>query len=163
MSTNFFARAERALTEECGRLCRFTDELDQNKDEKKLRFMEYKCAHLRYAAVASVLRALQNNRRAQKRQDLSATHHLLPPFSELLQHTPEHLAHYNSTPEADRPEAGLYCGLCAYIDTLTTDLTAKREGAADWERIELDERLCGLAFARTVLDEAWQTREENAT
>ena len=158
MSTNFFAHASRILTEECGRLCRFTDELDQNKDEKKARIAEYKCAHLRYAAVSSVLCALQNNRRAQKRQDLSATHHLLPPFSEILQNAPTHLARYDGT-----PESGLYSGLCAHIDALTADLAAKREFAGDWERIELDERLGGLAFSRAVLDEAWQTREEDET
>ena len=62
MNTNFFIRAQHILTEECGRLCRFTDELAQNKSEKEARFMEYKCAHLRYAAVSSVLCALQNNR-----------------------------------------------------------------------------------------------------
>lgn len=155
MSTNFFTHAHRILTEECGRLCRFTDRLDQDKDEKKLRFIEYKCAHLRYAAVSSVLCALQNNRRGQKRQDLSATHHLLPPFDEILQNAPAHLARYDGT-----PESGLYCGLCAHIDVLTADLRAKRELASDWERIELDERLGGLAFAQSVLDEAWQTREE---
>ena len=155
MNTDFFTGAHRILTEECGRLCRFTDQLDQNKDEKKARIAEYKCAHLRYAAVSSVLCALQNNRRAQKRQDLSATHHLLPPFSEILQSAPDHLARYDGT-----PESGLYYGLCAYIDTLTADLNAKRERASDWERIELEERLGGLAFARTVLDETWQTREE---
>ena len=158
MSTNFFTCASRILTEECGRLCRFTDDLDQNKGEKKARIAEYKCAHLRYAAVSSVLCALQNNRRAQKRQDLSATHHLLPPFSEILQNAPAHLAHYDGT-----PESGLYCGVCAYVDNLAADLNAKREHASDWERIELDERLGGLDFARTVLDEAWQTREEDAT
>ena len=42
----------------------------------------------------------------------------------------------------------------------TADLRAKRELASDWERIELDERLGGLAFAQSVLDEAWQAREE---
>lgn len=155
MSTNFFTCASRILTEECGRLCRFTDELDRNKDEKKARIAEYKCAHLRYAAVSSILCALQNNHRAQKRQDLSDTHHLLSPFSEILQNAPAHLALYDGT-----PESGLYCGLCAHIDALTVDLAAKRERAGDWEQIELDERLGGLAFAQTVLDEAWQTREE---
>ena len=158
MSTNFYTHAHRILIEECGRLCRFTDELDRNKAEKESRFMEYKCAHLRYAAVSSVLCALQNNRRAQKRQDLSATHHLLPAFDEILQNAPAHLVRYDGT-----PEAGLYCGLCAHIDALTADLAAKREGASDWERVELDERMGGLAYARAVLDEAWQTREEDAT
>ncbi len=158
MSTNFYTHAHRILIEECGRLCRFTDGLDRNKAEKESRFMEYKCAHLRYAAVSSVLCALQNNRRAQKRQDLSATHHLLPAFDEILQNAPAHLVRYDGT-----PEAGLYCGLCAHIDALTADLAAKREGASDWERVELDERLGGLAYARAVLDEAWQTREEDAT
>ena len=158
MSTNFFAHASHILTEECGRLFRFTDELDQNKDEKKARIAEYKCAHLRYAAVSSVLCALQNNRRAQKRQDLSATYHLLPPFSEILQNAPAHLARYDGT-----PESGLYYGVCAYIDTLTADLAAKREFVGDWERVELDERLGGLAYARIVLDEAWQPREEEET
>ena len=158
MSTNFYTHAHRILIEECGRLCRFTDELDRNKAEKESRFMEYKCAHLRYAAVSSVLCALQNNRRAQKRQDLSATHHLLPAFDEILQNAPAHLVRYDGI-----PEAGLYCGLCAHIDALTADLAAKRGGASDWERVELDERLGGLAYARAVLDEAWQTREEDAT
>ena len=157
MSTDFFTRAQHILTEECSRLCSFTDGLDQNKDEKQLRFIEYKCAHLRYAAVASILRALQNNHRAQKRQDLSDSHHLLQPFSEILQNAPAHLSRYDGT-----PESGLYCGLCAYIDALTADLAAKRDGATDWEQIELDERASGLAFARAVLDDAWQAREEIA-
>jgi len=32
--------------------------------------------------------------------------------------------------------------------------------AGDWEKIELEERIGGLKFAKECLDEAWQRRKE---
>ena len=38
-------------------------------------------------------------------------------------------------------------------------LNVRRQNATDWEKIELEERIGGLKFAKECLDEAW--RKEN--
>ena len=40
------------------------------------------------------------------------------------------------------------------------ELKSKSANATDWEKIELDERIGGLEFAKSCLDEAWKKRKE---
>ena len=39
-------------------------------------------------------------------------------------------------------------------------LESKLENATDWEKVEIEERIGGLNFAKECLNEAWQRRKE---
>ena len=39
-------------------------------------------------------------------------------------------------------------------------LNEKMQNATDWEKVEIEERIGGLQFAKECLNEAWQRRKE---
>ena len=43
---------------------------------------------------------------------------------------------------------------------LLAGLEERFANANDWEKIELEERIDGLKFAKSCLDEAWQRRKD---
>ena len=49
--------------------------------------------------------------------------------------------------------------LAIFIESETAKLKRKLPHASDWEKIELEERIGGLQFAKACLDEAWDKRE----
>ena len=51
-------------------------------------------------------------------------------------------------------------GASAFADSELEQLEAKMEFATDWERVELEERIGGLEFAKECLNEAWQKRKD---
>jgi len=48
----------------------------------------------------------------------------------------------------------------AFSERELNQLNEKIQNANDWEKIELEERIGGLKFAKECLDEAWRKRKE---
>jgi len=159
-STNFFTLVDNALSTECDRLCQYTDELDKAPSEKKKQMAEYKCAKYRYAAVSTIHVAIYNINRCRGLHDMNATHYLLLPYDELFQKHEEYLMLYEAANEDEKPDVSLYYGMLAFAEEQINKLEAKLSQATDWEKVELEERLGGLEFAKACLDEAWQKRKE---
>ncbi len=160
VNTRFYTLADEALSTECRRLCDFTDALDKAPAEKKEQIAEYKCAKYRYAAVSAIHVAMHNINRCRGFHDLKAFHYLLLPFDELLKQHDDYLALYEAADEEEKPDYSLYYAMLAFAADETGKLENKLLHATDWEKIELEERLGGLQFAKACLDEAWQKRKE---
>ena len=159
VSTRFYTAVDEALSNECNRICGFTDSLDKDPAAKKEQIAAYKCAKYRYAAVSAVHAAIHNINRCRGLHDLKATHYLLLPFDELLKQHEEYLSLYEAAAEADKPDYSLYYAMLAFVAEETKHLESKLPLASDWETVELTERMGGLRFAKVCLDEAWQKRK----
>lgn len=159
-NTKYFALIDEALSKECDRICNYTDALDKDPTEKKAQIAEYKCAKYRYAAISTIHAAIYNINRCRGLHDMSATHYLLLPFDELFKQHEDYVALYDGALEGEKPDYSLYYGMLAFAEEEMGKLNTKLPLASDWEKIELEERLGGLQFAKTCLDEAWQKRKE---
>ena len=156
----FFSIANDLLNSESKRLCSLTDDLDNEPSLKKEKIAEYKCAKYRYATVSFIHAAVHNNNRSRKLYNLEYSHYLLQPFDDLLKKNNESLALYESAPANEKPDYSLYYSMIALADTEIAKLNDKMQNATDWERIELDERIDGLKYAKECLNEAWTRRKE---
>ena len=159
VNTKFYTIVDQALSHECARIENFTDALDKNPTEKKNRIAEYKCAKYRYATVSLIHSTIHNINRCRGLHDMSAYHHLLLPFDELFKQHGDYLALYDAANDTDKPDYSLYYAMLAFIESETAKLKRKLPHASDWEKIELEERIGGLQFAKACLDEAWDKRE----
>ena len=159
-STRFFTLVNEALSAESDRLCQYTDELDKTPAEKKKQMAEYKCAKYRYAAISTIHAAIYNINRCRGLHDMSATHYLLLPYDELFKKHEDYLVLYEAANGDEKPNVSLYYGMLAFAKEEIDKLEAKLSQATDWEKVELEERLGGLEFAKACLDEAWQKRKE---
>ena len=158
--TKFYKLADEALSNECNRICGFTDSLDKDPAAKKEQIAEYKCAKYRYATVSLIHASIHNINRCRGLHDMSAFHYLLLPFDELLKQHDDYMALYDAADEAEKPDHSLYYAMLAFIESETAKLESKLPLASDWETVELTERMGGLRFAKACLDEAWDKREE---
>ena len=158
--TTFYFLVHEALSRECKRLCDFTDNLDKNQAEKKQQIAEYKCAKYRYASVSLIDSTVYNINRCRKTHNLKEFHYLLLPFDEIFKKHDDYLSIYDSAPDAEKPDIGLYYAMIALADVEIVKLEEKISVANDWEKIELEERIGGLKFAKICLDEAWQKRKD---
>ena len=159
-NTKYFALIDEALSKECDRICNYTDALDKDPTEKKAQIAEYKCAKYRYAAISTIHAAIYNINRCRGLHDMSATHYLLLPYDELLKKHEDYLTLYEAANEEQKPDYSLYYAMLAFVADETEKLEVKMPHASDWEKVELEERLGGLQFAKACLDEAWQKRKE---
>lgn len=155
----FYIEAYASLKRECQRLCDFTDSLDKDPSEKKKQIAEYKCAKYRYASISAIQIIIYNNNRLRRTLDLKNSHYLLVPFDEIFIKHADYLALYESAPEEEQPDLSLYYLAIAFADEEIEKLESRLERATDWERIELEERIGGLKFAKECLDDAWQKRK----
>lgn len=156
----FFLHANDLLDKECKKLCDFTDALDQNPATKRATIAEYKLAKYRYATVSLIHSTVYNNNRCRKLHNIEYSHYLLKPFDEIFKEHSEYLAFYESAPANEKPDYSLYYAMLAFTEQELATLSDKLQGASDWERIELEERIGGLNFAKECLHEAWQRRKE---
>lgn len=156
----FFLLANDLLGKECIRLCDFTDALDKESAQKKDRIAEYKCAKYRYAAVSLIHSTVYNNNRCRKMHNIEYSHYLLTPFDDIFKVQTEYLALYESAPTNEKPDYSLYYSMLTFADKELAELEGKLQNATDWEKIELEERIGGLNFAKECLDEAWQRRKD---
>ena len=158
--STFFRIANDLLHKECKRLCDFTDALDKDPLQKKQKIAEYKCAKYRYAAVSLIHSTVYNNNRCRKLHNIEYSHYLLQPFDEIFREHDEYLTLYEAAPTNEKPDYSLYYSMVALAEREFTELNKKIQNATDWEKIELEERIDGLKFAKECLDEAWQRRKD---
>ncbi len=157
----FFLIVNDLLGKECERLCNFTDHLDKVPLQKKGNIAEYKCAKYRYAAISLIKSTVYNNNRCRKLHNLEYSHYLLSPFDDnIFKECTEYLTLYESANVNEKPDFSLYYAMLGFTEREITMLQAKSQNATDWEKIELEERIGGLNFAKECLDEAWQRRNE---
>ena len=158
--SSFFRIANDLLHKECKRLCDFTDALDKDPLQKKQKIAEYKCAKYRYAAVSLIHSTVYNNNRCRKLHNIEYSHYLLQPFDEIFKECTEHLALYKSAPDNEKPDFSLYYAMLEFTKREIAKLKEKNQNANDWEKVEIEERIGGLNFAKECLNEAWQRRKE---
>ena len=156
----FYILSHESLGREIKRLENFTDALDKNPALKKEQIAEYKCAKYRYAAVSLIHSTVYNNNRCRKLHNIEYSHYLLQPFDEIFKECTEYVALYESVPVHEKPDFSLYYAVLAFTERKLAELRAESQNASDWEKVELEERLGGLNFAKACLNEAWQRRKE---
>ena len=158
--SSFFLIANDLLGKECKRLCEFTDSLDKSPLLKKENIAEYKCAKYRYASVSLIHSTVYNNNRCRKLHNIEYSHYLLQPFDEIFKECAEYLSLYESATPSEKPDFSLYYAMLEFTERELAKLNVRRQNAADWEKVELEERIGGLNFAKDCLNEAWQRRKE---
>ena len=158
--SSFFLIANDLLGKECKRLCEFTDSLDKSPLLKKENIAEYKCAKYRYASVSLIHSTVRNNNRCRKLQNIEYSHYLLQPFDEIFKECAEYLDLYESATPSEKPDFSLYYAMLEFTERELAKLNVRRQNATDWEKVEIEERIGGLNFAKECLDEAWQRRKE---
>ena len=158
--STFFLLANAYLGKECKMLCEFTDELDKSPLQKKELIAEYKCAKYRYAAVSTVHTLLQINNNGRKEHNIEYTNFVLSAFYEKIKDNSEYLSQYEAAPANEKPDYSLYYTLSVIAEKELSKFEEKLTFATDWEKIEIEERIGGLKFAKECLNEAWQRREE---
>ena len=156
----FFLIANNLLGNESQHLCDFTDSLDKDPQRKKELIAEYKCAKYRYASVSLIHSIIYNNNCHRKQFNLEYSHYVLGFFDNLLKTHSEYLALYESATAKEKPDFSLYYSAMIFTENEIAELEEKISVANDWEKIELEERIGGLKFAKECLDEAWQRRKE---
>jgi len=156
----FYIIANDLLGKETKRLCDFTDALDKDPAQKQQKIAEYKCAKYRYASVSLIHSIVYNNNRCRKLHNIEYSHYLLQPFDEIFKQYNEYLTLYKSAALNERPDYSLYYSMVAFSERELNQLNEKIQNANDWEKIELEERIGGLKFAKECLDEAWRKRKE---
>ncbi|MBQ7336202.1 MAG: hypothetical protein IJW92_07005 [Clostridia bacterium] len=157
-SSAFYEIAINLINAETKRLDSFCSALDKNTDEKKKQIVEYKRAKYRYAGATKVWCMFLHCHRLKDRNKNS--HYLIPQVDEIFLCNPTNVAIYNNALDAEKCDYGLYFGVTAFADAEIAKLEEKLPHAADWEKIELEERIGGLRFAKACLGEAWQKRKE---
>lgn len=157
--SGFYLMANDLLKKECKRLCDFTDMLDKDSTEKKKRMAEYKCAKYRYASVSLLHSTVYNNNECRKLHNLEYSHYLLRPFDDIFKKHTDFLALYEAAAESEKPDYSLYYAMLAFAEEESARLEEWLPRATDWEKVELEERIGGLCFAKECLNEAWQRRE----
>ena len=152
-----YLTANDLLGRESKRLCDLTDSLDKSTPEKKNnKIAEYKCAKYRYAAVSLIHSIVYNINHFRKTNNLEYSHYLLQPFDDIFREYPEYLTLYEAAADDEKPDLSLYYSVSAFTEREIAELKSKNTNATDWEKIELDERIGGLEFAKSCLDEAWK-------
>jgi len=158
--STFFRISNDLLHKECKHLCDFTDALDKDPLQKKQKIAEYKCSKYRYAAVSLIHSTVYNNNRCRKLHNIEYSHYLLRPFDEIFKEYNEYLTLYEAAHTNEKPDYSLYYSMVVFAERELAELNKKLENANDWEKIELEERIGGLKFAKECLDEAWRRRKE---
>lgn len=156
--SRFYANAVKMINSETEKMNRFCEALDQNPTEKKKRIVEYKRAKYRYAGATNVWCMFFHSYRVKDRN--AHTHYLIPQVNEVFELNAEYVALYDNAPEEEKLDYGLYYGVKAFAEAEIAKLEEKLPCATDWEKIELEERIGGLRFAKECLDVAWQKRKD---
>ena len=149
----FYAYAHEALYAESQRLTMRIQHFDQNPADKKANMADYKCLRFRCASVDSIYMMLYHGNRVYRRPAV----HL--DIENCLAGRPDYLSICESAPDEERIDYKLYYGISAHIQSKLAEHEADLAHASDWEKIELEERMGGLQFAKACLDEAWDKRE----
>ena len=157
-NSRFFEIALEMINTETKKLENFCDVLDKDPVAKKNKIAEYKCAKYRYAGATNVWCRFFHSHRVAGRN--AETHYLIPQLNDIFIAIPEYVALYENAPDCEKQDYALYYGTVAFADSEIAELKAKFENATDWQKIELEERIGGLKFAKECLNEAWQRRKD---
>ena len=157
-NSRFFEIALEMINTETKKLENFCDVLDKDPIAKKNKIAEYKCAKYRYAGATNVWCRFFHSHRVAGRN--AETHYLIPQLNDIFIAIPEYVALYENAPDCEKQDYALYYGTVAFADSEIAELKAKFENATDWQKIELEERIGGLEFAKECLNEAWQRRKD---
>ena len=157
-TSSFFQIALDLINTETKKLENFCDVLDKDPVAKKNKIAEYKCAKYRYAGATNVWCRFFHSHRVAGRN--AETHYLIPQLNDIFIAIPEYVALYENAPDCEKQDYALYYGTVAFADSEIAELKAKFENATDWQKIELEERIGGLEFAKECLNEAWQRRKD---
>lgn len=153
-NTKFYMIAYETLYAESQRLETEIQHFDQNTAKKKASMADYKCLRFRSASVDSICMMLYHGNRVYR---LPGVHLII---EDALNARPDYLSICESAPAEELIDYKLYYGISAHIESKLAEYEAKLPSATDWEKVELEERLGGLQFAKACLDEAWQKRKE---
>ena len=154
--SRFFETVVERINRETKALEAFCAELDKNPSEKKARIAEYKCAKYRYAGVTAVWCMFFHSHRVRARN--AENHYLIPEVNEVFVQNKEYVAIYDSAPDDEKLDYGLYYGVRAFAEGEIAKLESRLPTASDWEKIELSQRIQGLSQGIACLDGAWQER-----
>lgn len=145
----FYTLAYDMLDNECKRLRDFTDSLDKEPNNKKEKIAEYKCAKYRLASLGRIFNLLYygNNVYRQSCKHIE--------IDNCLKHNKEILSLIENADLDKAIDMKLYYGISIYINECLSELNVKLKNANDFEKIELQERIDGLKFAKDCLDLAW--------
>ena len=157
-NSRFFEIALEMINTETKKLENFCDALDKDPIAKKNKIAEYKCAKYRYAGATNVWCRFFHSHRVAGRN--AETHYLIPQLNDIFIAIPEYVALYENAPDCEKQDYALYYGTVAFADSEIAELKSKFENATDWQKVELEERIGGLKFAKECLDEAWQRRKD---
>ncbi len=157
-NSRFFQLVRELIHTEIEKLDNFCAALDKDPIAKKSRIAEYKCTKYRYAGVTNVWCMFFHSHRVAERNALN--YYLIPQVSEIFITIPEYVALYDNAPDDEKRDYALYYGVSAFTDFEIAKLKARLQNATDWEKVELEERIGGLKFAKECLDEAWQKRKD---
>ena len=157
-ASTFFQNAVKLINEETKKLESFCNELDKDPIAKKNNIAEYKCAKYRYAGATAVWCMFFHSHRVAEKN--AQNHYLIPQVNDIFVTVPEFLKFYENAPDDEKRDFALYYGVLAFANAEIAKLEEKLTYASDWEKIELEERIGGLQFAKTCLDEAWQRRKD---
>ena len=157
-NSTFFQNAVNLINEETKKLESFCNELDKDPISKKKNIAEYKCAKYRYAGATAVWCMFFHSHRVADKN--TQNHYLIPQVNDIFVTIPEYLALYESAPYDEKRDYALYYGVLAFANAEIAKHKEKLTTATDWEKIELEERIGGLQFAKVCLDEAWQRRKD---
>ena len=157
-NSRFFEIALEMINTETKKLENFCDVLDKDPIAKKNKIAEYKCAKYRYAGATNVWCRFFHSHRVAGRN--AETHYLIPQLNDIFIAIPEYVTLYENAPDSEKQDYALYYGTVAFADSEIAELEAKFENATDWQKIELEERIGGLEFAKECLNEAWQRRKD---
>ncbi len=160
-NTRFFEIALEMINTETKKLENFCNVLDKDPIAKKNKIAEYKCAKYRYAGATNVWCRFFHSHRVAGRN--AETHYLIPQLNDIFIAIPEYVALYENAPDCEKQDYALYYGTVAFADSEIAELKVKFEKATDWQKIELEERIGGLEFAKECLNEAWQKRKDVIT
>ena len=157
-NSTFYQVAVKLINEETKKLESFCNELDKDPIAKKNNIAEYKCAKYRYAGATAVWCMFFHSHRVAEKN--AQNHYLIPQVNDIFVTVPEYVALYENAPDNKKRDYALYYGVLAFANDEIAKLEQKLTNATDWEKIELEERIGGLQFAKACLDEAWQKRKD---
>ncbi len=157
-TSTFYQIAVELIDAETKKLESFCNTLDKDPVAKKNQIAEYKCAKYRYAGATTVWCMFFHSHRVAEKN--TQNHYLIPQVNDIFITVPEFLELYENAPDNEKRDYALYYGVLAFANTEIAKLEEKLANASDWEKVELEERIGGLQFAKVCLDEAWQKRKD---
>ncbi len=160
-NSTFYQIAVELIDAETKKLESFCNTLDKDPVAKKNQIAEYKCTKYRYAGATAVWCMFFHSHRVAERN--AQNHYLIPQVNDIFVTVPEFLEFYENAPDNEKRDYALYYGVLAFANAEIAKLEEKLAYASSWEKIELEERIGGLQFAKVCLDEAWQKRKDVIT